>query len=138
MVVLAEAAPERRNRDQIADAQAIPSKYLEAILSTLRNGGLVRSHRGKIGGFTLARSAGEVTIADIARVVDGPLTLVQGARPESVSYDDGLEPLTSVWVAVRASLRSVLESVTLADVVEGSLPESVRSLIDSEDAWTAH
>lgn len=135
MLELASTAPERRTRDQIADAQAIPPKYLETILSALRQAGLVRSQRGPDGGFTLGSTADAITIAAVARAVEGPLTLVQGERPEELSYGGNVETLTSLWVAVRAALRSVLDAVTLADVLAGELPEPVRSLIDDDDAW---
>lgn len=137
MLELAVAAPERRTRDQLADARDVPAKYLEAILGSLRHAGLVRSQRGAEGGFTLARPPADITIAEVARAVDGPLTLVQGQRPEAVHYD-GDEPLAALWVAVRAALRSVLEAVTLADLVSGSLPADVASLIDDDEAWRPH
>lgn len=136
MLELAAAAPERRTRDQVAASRAIPGKYLEAILASLRQAGLVRSHRGAEGGYTLATDPGSVTIAAIARAVEGPLTLVQGQRPESVL--DGPEPLAALWVAVRASLRSVLEAVTLADLHDGHLPAEVEALIADGDAWLPH
>ncbi|MFP5322282.1 MAG: RrF2 family transcriptional regulator [Acidimicrobiia bacterium] len=137
MLELAAAAPERRTRDQIAEARDVPAKYLEAILGSLRHAGLVRSQRGPEGGFTLAGDPGDVTIAQIARAAEGPLTLVQGERPESVRYA-GDEPLTDLWVAVRAALRSVLEAVTLADLLAGQLPADVEALIADDDAWRPH
>lgn len=137
MLELAGAAPERRTRDQLAEARDVPAKYLEAILASLRNAKLVRSHRGPDGGFTLARDADAITIAEIARAVEGPLTLVQGERPESATYV-GDEPLAALWVAVRAALRSVLESVSLADLLAGQLPTDVEALIADDDAWRPH
>jgi Rrf2 family protein len=136
MLELAAAAPDRRTRDQVAESRAIPGKYLEAILGSLRHAGLVRSHRGPDGGYALAADPASVTVAAIARAVEGPLTLVQGHRPESVA--DGPEPLAALWVAVRASLRSVLESVTLADLLDGQLPADVEALIADDDAWLPH
>jgi Rrf2 family protein len=136
MLELASAAPGRRTRDQVAEARDIPGKYLEAILGSLRQGGLVRSHRGAEGGYTLAADPAAITVAEIARAVEGPLTLVQGQRPESVP--DGPEPLAALWVAVRAALRSVLESVTLAYLHDGQLPADVEALIADDDAWRPH
>lgn len=136
MLELAAAAPERRTRDQVAETRGIPGKYLEAILGSLRHAGLVRSHRGAEGGYTLAADPSAITVAAVARAVEGPLTLVQGQRPEAVA--DGPEPLAALWVAVRASLRAVLESVTLADLLEGQLPAEVAALIDDDDAWLPH
>lgn len=134
MLELAAVAPERRTRDQLAAARDVPAKYLESILGALRQQGLVRSQRGPEGGFVLARPPAEITVAEVARAVDGPLTLVQGQRPETVRYD-GEEPLGALWVAVRAALRSVLEAVTLADLIAGQLPDDVAALIADDDAW---
>ena len=69
----------------------------------------------------------EVSLADVIRAVDGPLANVRGVRSEQVVYQGSAEKLRDVWMAVRASLRSVLEHVTLADLARGELPESVRA-----------
>jgi Rrf2 family protein len=124
--------------DAIAKAQEIPSNFLENILADLRNAGLVASRRGAEGGYWLARPAGEVTLADVIRAVDGPLANVRGIRSEQVAYSGSAEPLRDVWIAVRASLRGVLERVTLADLASGELPASVRALAADPDAWAPH
>jgi len=124
--------------ERIAQAQEIPPNFLENILADLRNGGLVLSRRGADGGYWLARPAAEISLADVIRVVDGPLANVRGVRSEQVAYQGTAEPLRDVWVAVRASLRSVLEQVTLADLVSRELPENVRALADDPDAWAPH
>src|SRR4051794_26444212 len=108
--------------DRIAQAQEIPSNFLENILSDLRNAGIVASRRGAEGGYWLARPAAEVSLADVIRAVDGPLANVRGVRSEQVEYAGNAEPLRDVWVAVRASLRSVLEGVSLADLAAGRPP----------------
>jgi Rrf2 family protein len=137
-VELAAAGDGPLKGDRIAQAQQIPSNFLENILSDLRNAGLVASRRGADGGYWLARPAGEVTVADVIRAVDGPLANVRGVRSEQVEYAGTAEPLRDVWVAVRASLRSVLEGVTLADLARGELPDHVRALADDPDAWSPH
>lgn len=121
--------------DRIASAQAIPLKYLENILSELRQAGIVRSQRGAEGGYWLARPAEQVPLADIIRAVEGPLAHVRGERPTALDYPEGTGALQDVWVAVRAALRSVLEQVTLADVIAGDLPDHVRQLIADPEAW---
>jgi Rrf2 family protein len=123
--------------DRIAEAQQIPLKFLENILSDLRHAGYVQSQRGADGGYWLAEPADAITLADIIRAVDGPLANVRGARPESVQYAGNASPLAEVWVAVRVSLRSVLERVTLADLVAGVLPASVKELTNDADAWVS-
>ena len=137
-VELASAADGPLKGERIAQAQSIPPHFLENILGDLRNAGLVASRRGQDGGYWLARPAAEVSLADVIRAVDGPLANVRGARPEQVEYAGSAEPLREVWIAVRASLRSVLENVTLADVAAGNLPAGVRSLAGDPGAWDPH
>jgi len=135
MVHLAGAGGGPVKADRISQAQEIPVKFLENIMIDLRHAGLVRSQRGSEGGYWLARPADEITLADVMRGVEGPLANVRGLRAEELSYAGSAEPLQRVWVAVRASLRAVLESVTLADVARGELPASVDALTADDDAW---
>jgi len=138
MVELAAADGGPLKAERIAQAQSIPIKFLENIMSDLRNAGLVRSQRGSEGGYWLARGAGEIDLAQVIRAVDGPLANVRGLRSEAVEYEGSAAPLREVWVAVRASLRGVLEAVTLADVARGELPPSVAALAADRDAWLPH
>src|SRR5207253_11124304 len=108
--------------ERIAQAQEIPLKFLENILGDLRHAGIVRSQRGAEGGYWLARSPEEITLAEVMRAVEGPLANVRGIPAEEVEYIGAAERLREVWIAVRANLRSVLESVTLADLANRSLP----------------
>jgi Rrf2 family protein len=124
--------------ERIATAQSIPLRFLENILMQLRHAGLVESRRGADGGYRLAKPASEVSVADVIRAIDGPLANVSGARPEALGFDGAAEPMREVWIAVRASLRGVLESITLAQVAAGELPEHVRALVADEDAWLPH
>jgi len=137
-VELAAAGDGPVKGERIAQAQQIPPNFLENILADLRNAGLVASRRGAEGGYWLARPAAEVSLAEVIRAVDGPLANVRGIRSEQVSYDGTAEPLRDVWVAVRASLRSVLEQVTLADVAANTLPPEIKALAADPDAWAPH
>ena len=121
--------------DQLAKAQNIPGKFLEAILTQLRRGGLVRSQRGPDGGFWLARPASEISLADIIRAIDGPLVGVRGERPENLGYTGAAEPLQMVWIALRANERAILEDVTLEHLVSGELPAIVLRLTEDPRAW---
>ena len=76
------AADAPRTVEQLSAAQKIPNKYLESILGELRRGGLLRSQRGPDGGYRLARPAGDISIADVIRALDGELANVRGSRPE--------------------------------------------------------
>lgn len=132
------ASPEGHvTAEQLARAQQIPAKFLEAILTQLRRAGLVRSQRGPDGGFWLARPAGEISLADIIRAIDGPLLGVRGEPPESLSYIGAAAPLQTVWIALRANERAILEETTLAHLVAGPLPERVRQLADLPGSWEA-
>src|SRR5206468_6147618 len=91
---------------------------------------IVRSHRGPDGGFMLARPAGEISLADIFRAVDGPLAEVRDQSLSAMTYEGAAAELPVVWMAVRAGLRRVLEVTTIADLAEGSLPGSVVGLAD--------
>ena len=123
--------------ERISEAQAIPIKFLESIMLELKHAGIVRSQRGADGGYTLARPATDVSVADVIRAVDGPLANVRGERPELVAYAGAAEHLTGVWIAVRAALREVLESTSLADLVSGQLPARVTDLMQTPDAWVS-
>jgi len=124
-----------RKVDDVAQSQAIPVSFLENILTQLRSSGIVRSQRGPEGGYWLARPPADVTLADIIRAVEGPLVGVRGQRPEEIEYIGSAEALQSVWIALRANLRKVLESVSVADVAAGKLPKDVLALTRAEEAW---
>ncbi|HEX3841676.1 MAG TPA: Rrf2 family transcriptional regulator [Acidimicrobiales bacterium] len=135
MCGVADAGDHPVTAESLAVAQGLPPKFLESILNDLRRAGLLRSQRGAEGGYRLARPAKQITVADIIRPLDGPLAEVRGLRPEAATYEGAAVHLQDVWVAVRSSLRSVLEVVTLADIVGGKLPASVVKLTNRADAW---
>jgi Rrf2 family protein len=137
-VELAAAGEGPVKGDRIAKAQRIPSNFLENILADLRNAGIVGSRRGVEGGYWLARPAEDVSLADVIRAVDGPLANVRGVRSDELEYEGSAKALAEVWIAVRASLRSVLEQVSLAEVARGELPEHVSALASDPDAWAPH
>lgn len=137
-VELAAAGGETRKVADIAEAQDIPPRFLENILLALRRAGLVHSRRGAEGGFRLSRPPEQITLADVLRAVEGPLANVQGQPAHLLSYDGPAAALRDVWVAVRASLRVVLEHVTLADVVAGRMPPEVQALTADPEAWRLH
>ena len=130
------AADGPRTVDQLSTAQQIPHKYLESILGELRRGGLLRSQRGPDGGYRLARPATEISIADVIRALDGELANVRGSRPEHLDYVGAAAPLQEVWIALRASERAILETVTLAHVASRELPAAVQALIANPAAWS--
>ncbi len=137
MLELAAGGPEPLTSERIAAAQRIPVRFLQAILADLTAARLVASTRGREGGYRLGRSAAEISIADIMRVEQGFLADIHGQRPEDVDYPGVARDLTKVWVAARASYRSVMERVTLVDVLANQLPEDVAALLTDEDAWVS-
>jgi Rrf2 family protein len=135
LLCLAAAPETSMTGDALASAQGLPAKFLENTLVELRRAGIVVSQRGSQGGYRLARAAEEIAVADVFRALEGPLAEVRGERPEDTSYAGPAANLQHVWVAVRAALRLVLESVTLADVLTGDLPDAVAELLAMPDAW---
>ena len=92
--------------------------------------------RGPDGGFALARPASEISLADIFRAIDGPLADVHDESLRDLEYPAPAEALPRVWMAIRGSLRSVLETVTVADLVAGDLPPDVVALADTYQRTT--
>ncbi len=135
LLSLAAREPELVKIDTVVTEQGLPRKFVEAILGELRRAGLVRSQRGADGGYALAQPAGEITLGSVIRAVDGPLAEVRGLRPHETAYAGVAEHLPDVWVAVRSSLRSVLDETSLAQVLSGELPPHVQRLNDAPDAW---
>ena len=131
------AAPEGEpvKGEHLASSQDIPLQFLEHILLELKHAGLVRAKRGYRGGYWLDRPAEEITIADVIRAVEGPLANIHEAAPEDLHYAGSAERLRDVWVAVRAGLRAVLESVTLAEVASGNLPWRIDAILNDPEAW---
>jgi Rrf2 family protein len=121
--------------EQVAREQGIPLEFLENILRSMRVGGLVIAQRGTDGGYALARSADQITVFEVLDAVEGPLAGVQRTPLEDLSYPGAAARLVDVWIAMRASMRAVLGSVTLADLAAGELPLSVVEIVADPDAW---
>jgi Rrf2 family protein len=129
------SAEEPIKGEQLSEAQGIPLQFLEHILLELKHARLVRAKRGYRGGYWLARPAEEITLADVIRAVEGPLANIHESSPEDLHYPGAAEKLRDVWVAVRASLRAVLEETTVAEVASGSLPWQIDAVINDPEAW---
>jgi Rrf2 family protein len=133
-VEMAAAGDEPMKGERIAEAQDIPLQFLEHILLELKHARLVRARRGARGGYWLAQPPEEITLANVIRAVEGPLANIQDLAPEATSYPGNAEQLSEVWIAVRASLRRVLENVTIADLRDGKIPANVLELTQDEGA----
>jgi Rrf2 family protein len=133
-VEMAAAGDEPVKGEKLAEAQDIPLQFLEHILLELKHARLVRARRGARGGYWLAQPPEEITLASVIRAVEGPLANIQDQAPEQTSYPGNAEQLSEVWIAVRASLRRVLENVTIADLRDGKIPPDVLELTRDEGA----
>jgi Rrf2 family protein len=134
-VEMAAAGDEPVKGERIAEAQDIPLQFLEHILLELKHARLVRARRGARGGYWLAKPPEEITLANLIRAVEGPLANIQDQAPEATKYPGAAKELTDVWIAVRSSLRRVLEHVTVADLRDGKIPPDVLELTKDEGAW---
>jgi Rrf2 family protein len=134
-VEMAAAGDEPVKGERIAEAQGIPLQFLEHILLELKHARLVRARRGAKGGYWLAQPPEQITLASVIRAVEGPLANIQDQAPEQTKYPGRAEPLSEVWIAVRSSLRRVLEHVTIADLRDGKIPPDVLELTKDEGAW---
>ena len=129
--------PERlATTQEIASAQKIPMKFLETLIRKLKEAKIVESRRGLNGGHKLSITPNQITVADVIRAIDGPLAAVKGERPESLKYSGSAKHLTDVWIAVRSSLRTVLEEVTLAQILNGKMPNNIAKSIAQPGAWS--
>jgi Rrf2 family protein len=132
---LAAAHPDTLTAETIAAGQALPLAFTKQILARMRRAGLVQAQRGGDGGYRLAVPPDDISVADIVRAVEGPLADVRGEPPEELEYPGDGEVLRTLWIATRASLRTVLEHVTLAHLATGDLPARIDALTEPSDAW---
>jgi Rrf2 family transcriptional regulator, cysteine metabolism repressor len=110
----------------IADAEGLPLAYLEHLVQRLRKAELVESRRGAHGGYTLARDAGDITMAEVVRALEGEIAPIEciSADPDGVlvcsrEHDEPC-PTKFLWTRVQGSIVRTLEDITLADLVERS------------------
>lgn len=141
VVAIARAEADEPGRpvktDHLAETEAVPPSFLQDILRLLGNQGVLRSTRGPHGGWNLARPAEQITVAEIIRDLEGPLASVRGVRPHELAEHGDTEPFISLWVVVRAALRSVLDHVTVADLAAGRLPADISAMLDDDEVWEA-
>jgi Rrf2 family protein len=107
---------------EIAERQGLSEHYLEQLVAPLRKAGLVQSVRGAQGGYTLARDPASITVGDILRVLEGPVTPTECAL-ENFDFarccaNPDVCPDRDVWIKVRKGIEQVVDNITLADLVE--------------------
>jgi Rrf2 family protein len=128
MINLGFAAQARRKlvqASELAESEQLPIKFLEQILQTLKEAGLVKSERGKFGGYRLAKPAGEIRIGEVVRLIDGPLAPIgcvsQTAYEKCTCPDEAHCGLRMLMFDVRNAIANILDRYTLADVVDVTL-----------------
>ncbi|MEU1879143.1 Rrf2 family transcriptional regulator [Streptosporangium sp. NPDC020072] len=126
MLVIAAHDPASVTAETLARAQKIPPSFLRGILTDLRRANLVFAQRGNEGGFTLARRAEAVFVGDILRAVGGGFTSVRGFSTADIVYFGEAVPLRAVWLDVEASIGAVVDSVSLATLLESQGAEVPR------------
>lgn len=112
---------------EIASAQDIPPRFLEVIMSELRQGGFVDSRRGKDGGYTLSRPPLLIRLGDVIRYVDGSLAPIEKGKSNCRSADCIFQP---TWDAAEAALREVYDNVTFQDIVDRHMNGNRQATID--------
>jgi len=102
----------------IAQRQAISKKYLDNLLVSLKNAGLLRSVRGAKGGYSLAKPAPKITVADIAMALEGPPNLIDCIVDPSVCPRVNTCPTNEFWREMSEALHHFMEKTTLDDLVQ--------------------
>lgn len=120
--------------EEISSRRDIPEKFLEGILTLLRKSGVINSYRGPSGGFELAKKPQDIAVADIIRIVDGPLAAVRGFAPEEIDYAGPVKHVADVWIATRVALRNVLEHISIADILDGEFEPTIARMLSEKDA----
>lgn len=107
----------------LAERGRIPKKFLELILLELKNRGLLRSKKGRGGGYSLSRPADSITVGEVIRIVDGPLAPIPCVSKTAYSrcsdcVDEAACGVRLVMKGVRDAIAGILDSTTFADVAE--------------------
>jgi Rrf2 family protein len=120
---------------ELAQANAIPKKFLDAILAELRNAGFVRSRKGKLGGYSLARTPEEIMIGHVVRVLDGPLAPIPCASRTRYQPCDDCDVATCqvrhLMLDVRNAIADVLDKTTLAQMVRLGGADSLQETLSA-------
>ena len=114
---------------EIAARQRIPQKFLELILSHLKQGGYLGSRRGADGGYFLARPPRNITVGDVLRHIDGPISPGRKQQRGNLPPDS---PFPELWQEVERALSSVIDKTTFADLVSRWKEKNARRVANWE------
>jgi Rrf2 family protein len=106
--------------EAIAERQALPARYLEQLLLTLKRAGFLASKRGVNGGYYLAKPPREITLGQIIRAVDGPVAPIFCVTepPREQCSQESFCVLRDVWAEVQGAVSAIVDHTTLADICE--------------------
>lgn len=124
---------------EVARREGLSAAYLEQLVGKLRKAALLTSHHGAHGGYELARPPKEITVGDVMRVLEGPISPMICAtegETEDLCYRQYFCSANLVWERVRDSVAQALDSLTLADLVPPKAP--IPSFVESPDAIYLH
>jgi Rrf2 family protein len=121
----------------IAEAEGLPLAYLEHLVQRLRRQGLVESHRGAHGGYTLSRPAAEITMAEIVEALEGNLAPIECITPEGMCSREvsGQAPCPTklLWTRVQGSIVRTLNDMTLSDLCGGATRSAISTLTNQKE-----
>lgn len=113
---------------EIAQRQGLPENYLEQLMAPLRKAGIVRSVRGAHGGYLLAKDPDDISVGDILRVLEGPMTPVDCGAPgdstDGYCADGESCVICDVWNQVRDAINQVIDGITLAELRDKEIARS--------------
>jgi Rrf2 family cysteine metabolism transcriptional repressor len=110
----------------LAEAEGVSPGYVEQLMMMLKTAGLVNSHRGKIGGFTLARAPETITVADILRATEGPIVMAPCLDGEVCERENGCST-RPLWMKAGIMLEDLFSGVTIAELAKNGAAGSVRT-----------
>jgi Rrf2 family protein len=120
MLAIADHGGELVKTAALAETQDIPQTFLQGILVDLVHAGLLHSHRGMDGGYELARPATQISVGEVLRAIGGPLTTVRGLPVEHATYRGAATHLPRLWLAVATAIETVVDHISLADILARS------------------
>ena len=115
---------------QIAEAQGIPPRFLESILNQLRHAGLVASHRGNAGGYTLATAPEAITVGQVIEAAQGPISMAASQDNHLGGYFAGDAAFERLWKTLDASMAQYCSQTSFADLMGWEKRSERRPVLD--------
>ena len=126
-----------RNARQLAEKTGLPAPMVSRVLKSLAREGLLASHRGSKGGYSLARSPDQISVPEIITALEGPIALTECAVHPGTCRQETNCDVREPWQRVNQVVRDALADITLADLTRSEIPSSIVSLdslgVDTSD-----